>query len=157
MADPQPLVVRNDLVPQSPLPVFNIIIMFYKVGVGESRWLDTVAEASQPLLPFATWFVTPCGLVGPDYHTVNLSGSLSLFVRLLLWNLKDPGLDDLESYHQIILYWSRMLLSICLLPWFIHCCKPIIHWAWWNIWCLSVCSPVLELRGEDIDSWWSCG
>ena len=54
MTDPQPLEVRNDLVPQSTLPVSNNIKLFYKVGAGESRWSDTVAEASQPPLPFVT-------------------------------------------------------------------------------------------------------
>ena len=54
-ADPRPLEVRNDLVPQSTLPMFNNNIkLFYKVGAGESRWFDTVAEASQPPLPFVT-------------------------------------------------------------------------------------------------------
>ena len=53
-ADPQPLEVRNDLVPQSTLPVSNNIKLFYKVGAGESSWFDTVAEASQPPLPFIT-------------------------------------------------------------------------------------------------------
>ena len=43
--------------------------------------MDTIAEASQPLLPFATWFVTPCRLAGPDYQTIDLLGSLSLFLR----------------------------------------------------------------------------
>ena len=88
MADPWLLEVRNGLAPQSPLPVFNIINMFYKDGVGESRRLDMVVEASQPLLPFTTWFVTPHGLAGPDYQAVYFLGSLSPFVRLLLWNFK---------------------------------------------------------------------
>ena len=54
VADLRPLEVRNDIVPHSTLPVFNNIKLFYKVGAGESRWLDTVAEASQPPLPFVT-------------------------------------------------------------------------------------------------------
>ena len=54
MTDPRPLEVRKDLVPQLTLPMFNNIKLFYKVGAGESRWLDMVAEASQPPLPFVT-------------------------------------------------------------------------------------------------------
>ena len=52
--DPRPLEVRNDLVPQSTLPMSNNVKVFYKVGAGELRWSDTVAETSQPTLPFVT-------------------------------------------------------------------------------------------------------
>ena len=54
LADPQSLEVRRDLVPPSTLPGFNNVKLLYKRGAGESRWRDTVAEASQPPLPFVT-------------------------------------------------------------------------------------------------------
>ena len=89
-------------------------------------WLDTIVEASQPLLPFSTWFVTPHGLAGPDYQTIDLLGSLSLISRLLLQIQAQTIWSRIitTTFHHVVAC-TMQPPSISLADWIAVCLKSV--------------------------------